>query len=143
MGQQIALQLGDRAASPSCRRPFRRLDSTILRRQGRDRALQIADRRQVLVQARLVFRPSSCFADRAASSWTRVENAALAVDPARVPGAEQPVEQPVAESSPAAAARSGPAQLIFRWMLSPNDSCETPICSERNRESPPIFAATT
>jgi hypothetical protein len=26
-------------------------------------------------------------------------------------------------------------------MLSPNDSCETPICSERKRESPPIFVA--
>jgi len=28
-------------------------------------------------------------------------------------------------------------------MLSPNDSCATPICSDRNRESPPIFAAIT
>jgi hypothetical protein len=26
-------------------------------------------------------------------------------------------------------------------MLSPNDSCDTPICSERNRESPPILPA--
>jgi len=26
-------------------------------------------------------------------------------------------------------------------MLSPNDSCETPICSDRKRESSPIFAA--
>ena len=38
-------------------------------------------------------------------------------------------------------ARSRPAQLILRWILSPKDSCETPTCSERNRESPPIFAA--
>ena len=30
---------------------------------------------------------------------------------------------------------------MLRCMLSPNDSCATPICSERNRESPPIFAA--
>ena len=30
---------------------------------------------------------------------------------------------------------------MLRCMLSPNDSCETPICSDRKRESPPIFAA--
>ena len=28
---------------------------------------------------------------------------------------------------------------MLRWMLSPNDSCETPICSERKRDSPPIL----
>jgi hypothetical protein len=28
-------------------------------------------------------------------------------------------------------------------MLSPNDSCETPICSDRNRESSPSLAAIT
>ncbi len=38
-------------------------------------------------------------------------------------------------------ARSYPAQLILRCMLSPNDSCATPICSERKRESPPILPA--
>ena len=30
---------------------------------------------------------------------------------------------------------------MLRWMLSPKDSCETPICSERKRDSVPIFAA--
>ena len=40
-------------------------------------------------------------------------------------------------------ARSYPAQLMLRCMLSPNDSCETPICSERKRDSSPIFAAIT
>src|SRR5689334_8637823 len=32
---------------------------------------------------------------------------------------------------------------MLRCMLSPNDSCDTPICSERNRESSPSFAAIT
>ena len=30
---------------------------------------------------------------------------------------------------------------MFRWMLSPNDSWQTPICSERKRLSLPIFWA--
>ena len=36
--------------------------------------------------------------------------------------------------------RFGPAQLMFFWIAPPKDSCETPICSERKRELPPIFA---
>ena len=35
--------------------------------------------------------------------------------------------------------RFGPAQLMFFWIAPPNDSCETPICSDRNRELPPIL----
>jgi len=30
---------------------------------------------------------------------------------------------------------------MFFWFAPPNDSCETPICSERKRELPPIFPA--
>ena len=30
---------------------------------------------------------------------------------------------------------------MFFWIAPPKDSCETPICSERKRELPPIFAA--
>ena len=32
-------------------------------------------------------------------------------------------------------ARSGPAQLMFFCIAPPKDSCDTPICSERNRLS--------
>ena len=28
---------------------------------------------------------------------------------------------------------------MLRWMLSPNDSWQTPICSDRKRDSPPIL----
>ena len=38
---------------------------------------------------------------------------------------------------------SYPDQLMLRCILSPNDSCATPICSERNRESPPTLPAIT
>ena len=36
--------------------------------------------------------------------------------------------------------RLGPAQLMFFCIAPPNDSCDTPICSERKRELSPIFA---
>ena len=37
--------------------------------------------------------------------------------------------------------RLAPAQLMFFCTAPPNDSWETPICSERNRDSPPILRA--
>ncbi len=78
MDQQIALQLGD--ARPVLHVPvsFRRIDAVVLGRQARDRALQIADRRQMLIEARLVFLAEHVSERLPASSLNRVENAALA-----------------------------------------------------------------
>src|SRR5262245_22698225 len=90
--QQVALELGDARPILHIAVEIGRIDSTVLGRQSGDRALQVADARQMLLHSGLVVWWQSLLQSRGVFT-DRVQYAALAVDPAFFAPAEEPVEE--------------------------------------------------